>query len=352
MKRIFTIYDYCLARLKARKPLLPFPFSRPKEHPTWRRKLRTALWREFGEMPQRVPLNARVLERKNFDHYVREKIVFQTERWMWAPAWVLIPKESPLRSKSGKLPALVAAHGHGHGKDPLVGETHGDQAIMDSIKQLNYSYALQAVKRGYFVIVPDWRTFGERSDPDDWVRRTYRDGCDVANNAVQYFGVHLLGLDVWDGMRAIDYLEGRSEVDAKRIGCLGLSFGGTMTTYLTAFDLRIKAACISGYVSTLDNAFGHRRGNFCGSQAMPGLARYGDIPDVALLAAPRPLCIEIGLKENCFYAPDMQKAARYVARGYKAIGAQDRLVIDAFPGKHEFSGRKAWPLFERWLGNP
>jgi hypothetical protein len=268
---------------------------------------------------------------------------------MAMPMWMLVPKQSRLRGRNGKLPGLLAAHGHGFGKDPIVGETHGRENVAAQIKALNYDYGRQAVLRGYFVVVPDWRVFGERSDRIEWAR-SYRDRCNVANLAVEYFGMHLLGLNIWDGMRAIDYLQRRREVDPERIGCLGLSYGGTMTTYLTALDPRIQVACISGYVSTLDNAMGLRLGNFCGAQAMPGLARYGDIPDVVLLAAPRPLCIEIGLKEECFYAPDMLKAARYVQRGYRAIGAGGRVVIDAFDGQHQWSGRKAWDWFERWLG--
>lgn len=348
VKRILTIEQYCLARLRTRKPRLQFPFAKPKTHLVWRRKLVSSLWKELGDIPQKVPLRPVIAKRKDMGSYIREKIFLQTERFMSMPAWVLIPKHSKLKSKHGRIPAILAAHGHGFGKDPIIGESHRRRDIARQRRQLNYDYGLEAVRRGYFVIVPDWRVFGERTERSQWVRPG-RDACNVAALAVEYFGMHLLGLDIWDGMRAVDYLQSRREVDPARIGCLGLSFGGTMTTYLTALDKRIKVACISGYVSTLGNAIGMRDGNFCGSQAMPGLLKYGDIPDVVLLAAPRPLCIEIGLQENCFHAPDMIKAARYVQRGYRAIGAGDRLIVDTFPGKHQWSGRKAWPWFERWL---
>jgi hypothetical protein len=352
MKLILTNRDYCLARLKHEKPSLPFPISQPKAHAAWRRKFSAALWREFGRLPEKVAPQPRVLERQDCGDYTREKILLRVERFMWMPLWVLTPKQSPLRSKNGKLPALLAAHGHengqGGGKNNVIGETWGEPKREKLIRHYNYDYGRQAVRRGYVVIAPDWRGFGERRDPADWIRAN-RDGCNVANLAVEYFGMHLLGLNVWDGIRALDYLVSRPEVDARRIGCIGLSFGGTMTTYLTAFDSRIKAACISGYVSTLANAMGPRCGNFCGSQAMPGLACYGDIPEVALLAAPRPLCLEIGLQENCFEASDMLKAARYVTRGYRALGVADRLVINKFPGPHRFDGRKTWDFFEKWL---
>jgi len=349
MRPIYTIEKYCLARLKARKPLLAFPFSLPRSHRAWRRKFSAALWREFGDLPAMVPLHPRVVERRDMGPFIREKVILRTERFMWMPAWVLTPKHSPLAGKDGRMPAVLAAHGHGDGpglgKDPLVGETRGDRKSARSIRTHHYDYARQAALRGYVVIVPDWRAFGERADRDDWVRRPTRDGCDVASHAVQYFGVHLLGLNVWDGMRAIDYLQSRPEVDPERIGCLGLSFGGTMTAFLSALDPRIKVACVSGYLSSLENAIGHRRGNFCGSQAMPGLAKYGDIPDVVLLIAPRPLLIEIALQDEIFYNPDMLKAARYVQRGYRVIGARSQAVVNTFRGRHRWGGRRTW----EWL---
>jgi hypothetical protein len=349
MKPIYTIEQYCLARYRTRTPALPFPMRDPRRHGQWRRQFTAAIWRELGERPDRVPPRPRVVERKDCGDYIREKVVLQTERFMWMPVWVLVPRHSALRGKNGKLPAILAAPGHGFGMDSIIGETRGQRDRAREIKQLNYDYGRQAARRGYVVLCPEWRVFGERADRSDWVRSSYRDKCDVAQVAVEYFGVHLLGLDIWDGMRALDYLQSRPEVDPNRIGCLGLSFGGTMTTYLTALDNRIKAACISGYVSTLGNALGPRNANFCGSQAMPGLLKYGDIPDVVLLAAPRPLCIEIGLQEDCFQASDMLRAARYVRRGYRALGAHDRLIVDTFPGKHQWSGRKAWDWFARWL---
>ena len=294
-------------------------------------------------------MRPQVIERTDEGKFYREKVILRTEQFMWMPTWVLVPKQSPFKSKNGKMPALLAAHGHGFGKDPLVGETRGRKDFAKSIRDLHYDYAREAALRGYVVIAPDWRAFGERADTDEWVRRSWRDGCDVASHAVQFFGVHLLGLNVWDGMRAIDYLEQRGEVDAARIGCIGLSFGGTMTTYLTALDRRIKVAGISGYVSTLENAMGHRCANFCGSQAMPTLAKYGDIPDVILLSAPRPLCLEIGLQEEIFSTADMTRAAKRVRRGYRELGVSGRLAVDYFRGPHRWNGRKIWKWLEKWL---
>jgi cephalosporin-C deacetylase-like acetyl esterase len=114
--------------------------------------------------------------------------------------------------------------------------------------------AVELTKQGFVTIAPDWRGFGERTDRDEWVRRPSRDGCNVAYLALGYFGYQLLHLDICDAQKCLDYLQSRPEVDGERLGCMGCSFGGTMTTYVSALDERIKASVIVCYLSTITDA--------------------------------------------------------------------------------------------------
>ncbi|HOY79199.1 MAG TPA: prolyl oligopeptidase family serine peptidase, partial [Hyphomonadaceae bacterium] len=86
-------------------------------------------------------------------------------------------------------------------------------------------------------IAPDWRAFGERREPpaND---PAPRDLCNLAHLAAEYFGYTQLGLNVWDAMRTIDYLATRPEVDVSRVGCVGCSFGGTMTMALAGMCIQ------------------------------------------------------------------------------------------------------------------
>ena len=163
-------------------------------------------------------------------------------------------------------------------------------------------------------------------------------------------GINLLTLNIWDGMRTIDYLLTRKEVDRDRIGCLGLSFGGTMTTYITVMDERIKAADIICYLTTTKH-YAIDTGNFCGSQFLPHMYRYGDVADVAGLIAPQPLLVESGIKDSCFSITSAREAHKKLRRIYKAAGTGDKLEFDIFPGEHMFSGRKAFNFFEKRLWN-
>jgi dienelactone hydrolase len=341
-----------LARLRATSVPVDSPPS-AAEWPAWRSRTLARLRQALGPFPEAVPLDVTVLERHDEGDYWREKVLYDSEAYATVPAWLLVPKG--LRPGE-RRPAILCAHGHGRGKDDPAGvlppEVIGQEtsnAIRLRTRVARTDYARQLVRRGYVCLAPDWRGFGERHAPTHW-RRSYNDACDLLYLGYGYLGFHLLALDVWDGMRGIDLLQSLPYVEPARIGMVGLSFGGTMTTVLSALDERIRCAVISGYLSPIEDALGHRgRANTCGSQYLPGLLTFGDIATVASLIAPRPCLAEIGEQDTSFIAPDAQRAYADVARVYAALGADERLAVDLHPGGHEFSGRIAFDWLARWL---
>ena len=211
-----------MAMVAGRQPRLKCTATTREEWSAWRTAFDSALRHNLGKLPGPVQLEPEVTERVDCGDHWRERVVFDTTAWDSVPAYVLIPKDI---AEGEQRPAVLAAHGHGRGKSDIVGSVPEDE---ESVRALNYDYARGMAQRGYVVIAPDWRGFGERSSPAEWVR-SGRDGCNVNYMAYGYFGYHLLTLQIWDGMRALDYLASRPEVDEERMGCLGLSFGGTMT---------------------------------------------------------------------------------------------------------------------------
>lgn len=344
MARNLNPFDAAQAMVAGIEPQLRCEATNRQEWRTWRDAFSAALWNNLGKLPEPVPLNTETTESVDCGEYIRERVLLDTTPWDTIPAYVLVPKDiAPGERRS----AILAAHGHGDGKSEIAGV---DERWRDREGDPNHDYARQFARRGYVVIAPDWRGFGERRSPAQWTRAS-RDGCNVNYMAYGYFGFHLLTLQVWDGMRCIDYLETRADVDPDRIGCAGLSFGGTMTTYVSALDPRVRVACISGYLSTVahDAITLRGNGNFCGAQYSPGLLSIGDIPDVACLIAPRPLIAEMGTQDTCFVIDDAQSAYRQVERLYQAIGAERCIASDVFEGGHIFSGRKSFDWFAKWL---
>ena len=321
-------------RLSHRYTSLPFG--------EWRSVALEKLGELLGEFPEKVPLEAETESEEDCGCYIRRRVVFRADRWMDCPAYVLIPKSA---KADGKTPAIVCSHGHGpYGKDPVAG-IRTDAAHEDEIAKMNYNYAEQMTEAGFVTIAPDLRGFGERLDPDDY---DGRDACNISFIKGALFGVYPLTLNIWDIKRCIDLLETLPEVDSERIGMMGLSYGGTLTTFASAVEPRIKAADIIGYVNPFAG-FAVGRANFCGSQMVPNLYKYFDTYDIAGMIAPKPLLIEMGLYDECFYYKDLAEGYEEVKKIYEAAGAADVLDSDVHPHGHAFSGAKAARFFKENL---
>lgn len=344
-RRYLSPYESIHAWMAEDRESLSFHGSSRADWERWEGRFRPRLLELLGRWPDPVPLEPEVLEVTDCGDYTREKVVFDSDRHASVIAYVLTPKGI---APGERRPVVLAAHGHGNGKSDICGVAETpEQAHL--VRQLRYDYAVRFVERGWCVIAPDWRGFGERRSPAEWAR-TGRDPCNVNYMAMGYAGYHLLTLQIWDGMRCLDYMATRPECDLARVAVGGLSFGGTMSTYLGALEERIGVVCISGYLSTVGDAIGMRGlGNFCGAQYMPGLLTIGDIPDVASLICPKPLVVEMGEQDQCFVIGDMLPAFERVQRVYQAAGCAERLEADVHPGAHEWSGRKSLDWFARWL---
>ena len=333
--RNFSNIEYFNRLCARQRPLLAFRGKTKQDWRTWRRTLMARLHDLLGEFPKPCPLRPETVEREDLGDVIREKVVFDSERDMSVPAYVLIPKS---RRRGERLPAILSSHGHGVGKIAQV----GPDAQAAGYRGHAYSFAC----RGFVTIAPDYRRFGERAD--DPQHYAGRDPCNVNFIKGSLLGLNLLALDIWDAMRCIDYLRRRPEVDHDRIGAVGSSFGGTMTMYIAALDDRVKCAIVSCYLNTFEQ-YAIRQANFCGSQFLPSLRKYAEVADVCGLIAPRPLLIVAGKQDDGFPFHATMKAYRQLRRIYAAAGVGDRLDLDAFDGGHRFTEAKAFPWFDRWL---
>jgi dipeptidyl aminopeptidase/acylaminoacyl peptidase len=129
---------------------------------------------------------------------------------------------------------------------------------------------------------------------------------------------------------------------------MGLSQGGTMTTWGVAAEPRFRCADIIGYLNPWER-FGVNRANFCGSQIVPEIHKYFDTHDIAGLIAPRPLLVEAGVHDTCFPIEDQLISIEAIKRIYAAAGAEEDLWVDIHPGEHGFANNKAHAFFGKYL---
>jgi dienelactone hydrolase len=311
----------------------PLDVNRPGSFDRWRDRRRARLEELLGPLPIRVRPDLETLETVHCDGYRREKIVFDTESTMSVPAYLLIPD-----SRQFPGPAVLAIHGHGPGKDLVCG--------LAETEAPNGDYAVQLVRRGYVVLAPDLRCFGERADwnpPDHYA-------CDTNLVHAVMAGWRPLTQNLWDLARCIDVLADHPLVDGSRIGAVGLSYGGTMSLFLAAWDPRVAAAVVSGYFSSW--AASHRMPwNMCGSQVLPGMLGRIEHVDLGAMIAPRPLLVETGTEDLLFPLAAASGSMVELRAVYGWLGASDRLQHDVFQGGHQWHGEAAYPFLDRWLGN-
>lgn len=346
VRNIYTMKEYLIREFSEASRALSFGGATRAEFDAWHGRLDAKLRECMGETPDFKDIALEEVGAEDRGDYVRRKVEIRTEKNWWVSAYILVPKAA---TQQAPRPAILCCHGHGtYGKDSICGVTFGEKERMNEIRMHNYNYAEQMARAGYVTVAPDWRSFGEQVA---YNTAPYggRDKCNVHFISALVMGRALLTLNCWDGWKIIDILTQMPEVAGDRIGCMGLSFGGTMTTYLSASDTRIKAADIICYCTTAMH-YVYQNANACGSQLLPQIYKYCDLPDVVGLIAPRPLLLEIGKGDDCFQFEPAMEALGQVKRIYKAAGAEADLHADIFDGGHQYSGAVAPSFFAKYLG--
>jgi hypothetical protein len=272
----------------------------------------------------------------------REELVLTAAGHPPLPVYLLSPLPRPIAPRAG----VLALHGHGpHGYDPVAGRDRAG-GVAQEIKASNYDYGRQLVRRGYVVAVPCLTPFGRRlGDPAAYNRQ---DPCAITFLRLQMLGKVLMAENLRDALWALELLARHPQVDAKRLACVGLSYGGRMTMLTAALEPRIRVAVVSGALNVMQERI---RGRYsCGAQIIPGLLRHGDVPEIGSLIAPRPCVWEVGARDGLISQPWADRALGRMRRAYQALGAAEQLHVDLFDGRHEWSGRLAYPVLDRVVG--
>ncbi len=305
----------------------------------WQDSVRPELAKTLGftSLPA-GPLAPAKLEEVDRGDFVREKILLRTWRDALMPVYVLLPKAG-----RRPLPVVVAFHGHGYGVKDIVGLWEdGEERLTPDGYHKDFAVAL--CRRGFAVAAPEISCFGERQTNFSTLNTTIGQGppttCDHTAKLAFHLGGSALGLRVHDGRRLGDYLETREDIDATRLGAMGISGGGMHTFFSTCVDERIAACVVSGYYSTFEDsilAMDHCTCNF-----VPGLHRFGEMYDLVGLIAPRPMLVEAGTRDPIFPIEAVKRSVARARQVYSTLGAGDQIEVDTFEGRHQISGRRAY----------
>jgi len=322
---------WTMRRYEAAPLRMTFRAADRDEASAWQDGLREKVTELLGGFPaERGALDVVREEVREFPGYVREKLTFVSRPGVAVLAYVLTPT-APTAGE-GPFPTVVCVPGHGDGVDEIV---------QDDGPGYQRSFALQAVEQGLAVVAIEPMGFGHRRDPLT-LERGRRNACEPVSGSALLLGETMIGWRVWDVLRAIDYIETRPDLDAGRVGCVGISGGGTCAMFAAALDPRIRCTYLSGCLSTFQASIMSM--SHCIDNYVPGVLNWAEMYDVAGLIAPRPLFAESGAYDPIFPIDASRESFRRVEHIYAVMGAEDSAEQEIFEGDHRFHGERGWPF--------
>ena len=305
-----------LAFIKSQAAALRANDHPPADANEWQQrqtKLRENLLKAWGGFPETpCELAPRKLGEIQRDGYRIEKLIFQTRPGVWMTANAYVPD----KAKTEKVPAILHVHGHWAG------------AKQDRVVQ---SRCIGSVKHGFFVLVVDAFGAGERG-----IHEKLGEYHGEMTGATLFpIGLPLSGLQVYENMRAVDYLQTRPEVDGKHIGITGASGGGNQTMYAGAFDERFGCVVPTCSVGTYDSYLGAA---CCMCEVVPGAVRFTEEGDVLGLAAGRGGMITSATRDAFqFSVGEAKKTFARVESIAKLLGKPDGVKHTIIESGHDYN---------------
>lgn len=317
-KRTEAIAEHCLANIKSARD--------------WNQRV-PEMRAQLGEMlglsplPPRGDLHATITGRIEQDEFTVEKLHFQSLPNLYVTANLYIPK-----NLTRPAPTVLYVCGH----SPVItnGVSYGTKAAYQH-------HGIWFARNGYVCLIVDTLESGEILGQH---HGTYRENMWWWNSR----GYTPAGVETWNGMRALDYLSTRPEVDTNRFAITGRSGGGAQSWYITAMDERIRCAAPVAGITDLENHVvdGAVEGH-CDCMFFVNTYRW-DYPQLAALAAPRPLLFCNTDADNIFPLDGVVRTHAKIRRIYELLGAKDDLGLVITPGPHKDTQELQLPVM-RWF---
>ncbi len=308
----------------------------------WRERqaeVRRTLEALLGPFPARTPLNAQVSGTVRGPGYRVEKVLFESRPRFFITGCLFVPDDL-----AAPAPAILNPIGH----TDIAFRAPSYQTLI-----LNF------VRKGFIVFAFDPPGQGERLQYLDPSTGTSRLGGSTREHSQFGRQCFLVGRSpghyfVWDGMRAIDYLLTRPEVDPQRIGVTGISGGGTQTAYIAAVDERVAASAPTCYITDFRSLLASIGPQDAEQNLFGGLAAGIDHADFLEVRAPRPTLVAATTRDM-FSIEGTRATCAEVARAYAALGAPEafRLVEDDYGHGYTTVTREAlYRFFQETLRLP
>ncbi|GAA2453968.1 dienelactone hydrolase family protein [Streptomyces macrosporus] len=340
------------------KEELTFPLawgtSPIRDFPTWRATARATVEAHLLHPADDSPFDAETVDERVEEGHRRRIVHFDVTRFSRVRATMLLPEGR------GPFPAVLLLHDHGStfdiGKEKLVRPWYDEAKLSSARAWADRCFGGRFVgdelaRRGYAVLAVDALGWGDRSG------LAYEGQQALASNLL-HLGSSPAGLMAREDQRAAAFLASLPEVDGDRVAALGFSMGAWRAWQVAALSDHVRAAVSVCWMTGLkemmvpgDNTL---RGQSAYFMLHPGLSRHLDIPDVASIAAPKPMLFFNGGRDTLFTAAGVETAYRKLRAVWRSRHADDRLRTKVWPELgHVFTRDmqdEAFAWLDRWVG--
>lgn len=287
----------------------------------WSRKkveLRKTIKRIIGPFPEKTPLNSKIIRTLDKGTYTVDHIIFESQPGFYVTSSLFIPSNL-------EQPAPTILYLSGHAEEGYRVPIY-QHIILNLVKKGFVVYAIDPVGQGERIqyYKPDLKKSEIGSAVDEHMHagvQAYLTGSSLAKHIT------------WDGIRAVDYLMTRTEVDSTRIGITGRSGGGTQTSYLAAVDERIAAAAPEGYTTNFKRLLQTIGPQDSEQNLYHGLKKGIDQADFLMAHAPMPALL-IATKNDFFSIQGAKESAKEISKMYQALGKPGNFDIATDEANH------------------
>ena len=336
-----SVYKYFGSVAFEQLELRKAEISKLKTKADWQKRqalVRKKLLNIIGPFPEKTPLNVRITGIIKKDGYRVEKLIYESMPGYYVTAALFIPDKI-----KGRAPAILNAIGH------------STQSFRRDIYQ---HVIINLVKKGFVVLTYDQIGQGERLQYYDEAlgKSRFPSTSEHSYPGAQCFisGYSPARYFIWDGIRGIDYLLTRKEVDPERIGMTGLSGGGTSTTFTAAMDDRILAAAPTCFVTNYEYLFKSIGPQDAEQNIYHLIAEGLDHPDFVELRAPKPTLI-VGTTRDFFSIQGVRETYMEAKKAFRAFDKEDYLQKSEGEYVHGFiknNNEATYAFFQKYLNNP
>lgn len=295
---------------------------------------RGQLYELLGDLPDRNrSIDSKTVATESHDGYVLQTLELELNGIEKVPAYFVTPEKI-----TGKVPTILFNHSHGGGHH--IGKK---EFIRGRSYLYRTPYAKEITSRGWAGLCIDHWVFGERNHTSE---------SDMFKSML-WQGQVLWGMMVYDSIRALDYLVGRPEVDAGRLGTLGMSMGSTMAWWLAALDERIKVTvdicCLTDFHTLLNRGDQRKHGIY---YYVPKLLKYFTTAQINALIAPRAHLALAGTRDRLTPVEGLDIIEAELNDTYRRLGASEKWKLLRYDTGHKETreGRQeALAFLERFL---